>query len=89
MARSTKNSNTLKSSARSDAPSLRDRSEMSFRELEQQLDAVLARVEQASYDDLDELLKDHQEGTELIAALEHKLKNAKNTITKVAKKQSS
>lgn len=57
----------------------------SFRELEGELTAVLQRVEQAEYDELDDLLKDYEVGKKLIEELEKKLENAKNSIKKVVK----
>lgn len=57
----------------------------SFRDLESELAAVLGRVEQAEYDELDELLKDYEAGKRLIDELEKKLTNAKNSIKKVTK----
>ena len=58
----------------------------SFKELEQELDAVLERVESASYDELDDLLKDYDTGKKLIDQLEEKLTTAKNSIKKSVKK---
>jgi len=61
------------------------KNDKSFRELEQELAHVLSRVEQAEYDELDELLKDYEVGKKLIDELEKKLENAKNSIKKVTK----
>jgi len=60
--------------------------ESTFKELEQELDAVLERVESASYDELDDLLKDYDAGKKLIEQLEKKLTTAKNSIKKSVKK---
>ena len=60
--------------------------EKSFKNLEQELDGVLARVEAGEYEELDELLADHKKGSELIELLEKKLETAKNSITTVNKK---
>lgn len=57
----------------------------SYKELEQQLSEVLSRVENGSYDEIDELLKDYEKGMALASLLEEKLKTAKNTIIKVKK----
>jgi exodeoxyribonuclease VII small subunit len=57
----------------------------SYRELEQDLEAILERVEHASYEELDELLKDYNAGMKLITTLEKKLESAKNTIKKAVK----
>ena len=62
--------------------------EKSFKELEQALDEVMERVESANYDELDELLKDYEQGKKLIKQLERKLKTAKNTIKKAHKASS-
>jgi len=57
----------------------------SYRNLEEELNTVLERVEHASYDELDELLKDYNQGMKLIEQLEEKLASAKNTIKKAVK----
>ncbi len=57
--------------------------EKSFRELEQELSRVLSRVEQAEYEELDDLLADYKSGKKIIESLEKKLANAKNTIKRV------
>ncbi len=57
--------------------------EKSFRELEQELSFVLSRVEQAEYEELDDLLADYESGKKIISALEKKLTDAKNTIKRV------
>ncbi len=59
--------------------------EKTFKELETELDAVLGRVENAAYEELDELLKDYEAGKTLIEQLEKKLTSAKNTIKKAQK----
>lgn len=59
--------------------------EKSFKELEQELDVILERVERAAYDELDDLLKDYEAGKKIIEQLEKKLKAAKNSIKKVKK----
>lgn len=56
-----------------------------FRELEHELANVMLRIEQADYDELDELLKDYELGKQLLKQLEEKLNEAKNSITKVKK----
>jgi len=56
-----------------------------YKELEDELHEVLQRVENASYDELDHLLKDYDYGMKLIGALEKKLTTAKNTIKKAKK----
>ena len=60
--------------------------EKTFKDLEQELDEILERVESASYDELDDLLKDYESGKSVIAELEKKLKQAKNSIKKAQKK---
>jgi exonuclease VII small subunit len=55
----------------------------SYKEIEQELQKVLGRVENESYDDLDDLLKDYDSGIMLIASLQDKLEKAKNSIKKV------
>lgn len=55
----------------------------SYKQLEAELTAIVDKVEQASYEDLDELLKDYDTGIALVQQLEKKLKSAKNTIKKV------
>lgn len=59
--------------------------EPTFKELEQELDAVLKRIELSSYEELDDLLKDYEVGQKLITKLEKKLQTAKNAITKAKK----
>jgi len=54
-----------------------------YKQLEQELGEVLKRVENESYDEIDELLKDYEKGMTLASQLEEKLKTAKNTIVKV------
>ncbi len=55
----------------------------SFKQLEIELEAIMVRVESAEYEELDDLLKDYDAGKKLIAALEKKLTDAKNSIKKV------
>ena len=57
--------------------------EKTYKELETELSEVLERVENCSYDELDVLLADYEQGIKTIQSLEEKLKNAKNTIKKV------
>ncbi len=57
----------------------------SYRELEEELQIVLNRVEHDSYDELDDLLKDYDKGSALIAQLQKKLETAKNSIKKASK----
>jgi exodeoxyribonuclease VII small subunit len=57
----------------------------SYKQLEEELNTVLDRVENESYDELDLLLADYDKGIELIAQLQEKLENAKNSIKKVSK----
>jgi exonuclease VII small subunit len=59
--------------------------EKTYRELEDELSVILERVENASYDELDGLLKDYNTGIEIVGQLEKKLEAAKNTIKKAAK----
>lgn len=61
------------------------KNEQTFRELEAELEVVLTRVEQAEYEELDELLKDYGAAKQLIDKLEEKLTAAKSTIKKVTK----
>lgn len=56
-----------------------------YKELESELHKVLDRVEHESYEDLDELLKDYDDGIKLIKSLQEKLEKAKNSIKKVNK----
>lgn len=56
-----------------------------YRQLEEELQTVLGRVEGASYDELDDLLKDYDSGMKVIAELQKKLDTAKNTIKKAKK----
>jgi len=58
----------------------------SYRALQDELSTILERVEHASYEELDELLKDYNAGIKLIESLEQKLETAKNTISKATKK---
>lgn len=60
--------------------------EKSYRQLEEELEEILERVEHVNYDELDDLLKDYDAGKKLIAQLEERLKTAKNSIKKVSKK---
>lgn len=57
----------------------------SYKQLEQELNEVLGRVESGSYDEIDELLKDYEKGMAIANQLEIKLKTAKNTIIKIKK----
>jgi exodeoxyribonuclease VII small subunit len=59
--------------------------EKSYRELQDELATILERVEHASYEELDELLKDYDQGMKLVASLEKKLATAKNSIKKAPK----
>ena len=59
--------------------------EKSYKQLEQELSEVIERVENGSYDEIDELLKDYEKGMAIATLLEEKLKTAKNTIIKVKK----
>lgn len=56
-----------------------------FRELEQELAHVLKRVENAEYEELDELMADYNTGKEIIDLLEKKLEQAKNSINTITK----
>jgi exonuclease VII small subunit len=56
-----------------------------YRKLEDELSVILERVENASYDELDGLLKDYNAGIEIVGQLEKKLEAAKNTIKKATK----
>ena len=58
----------------------------SFRDQEQELEAVLNKVEDGSYEDINELLEDYKRGKKLIEKLEKRLETAKNTITKSVSK---
>lgn len=60
----------------------------SFKRLEQELNEILERVEHGSYDQLDELLKDYEAGSKILAQMEKQLETAKNTITKAVKNTS-
>lgn len=55
----------------------------SYKELENQLSAILERVEDSTYDELDDLLKDYNEGKKIIDKLQKRIALAKNTIKKV------
>jgi len=59
------------------------KNEKSYSQLENELHVILSKVENESYDELDDLLKDYDNGMKLITELEQKLKNAKNSITKI------
>ena len=56
-----------------------------YKQLEKELNEVLERVENGSYDEIDDLLKDYEKGMAIANSLEEKLKTAKNTIIKVKK----
>lgn len=58
----------------------------SFRELEAELQIVLNRLEHGEYDDLEDMLRDHEAGMRIVTQLEEKLESAKATIKKVADK---
>ena len=58
-------------------------SEKTYKQLEEELGSILDRVENAEYEELDELLKDYDKGTKLIQQLQKKLDSAKNSINKV------
>lgn len=60
-------------------------SDKSYKDLEEELHSVLERIEQASYDELDDLLRDYDSGMKLIESLQNKLAKAKNSIKKVKK----
>jgi len=62
-----------------------NRNMKSYKQLEDELHSILERVEHGSYDELDELLKDYDEGIKLIEEMQKKLKTAKNTIKKAKK----
>ena len=54
-----------------------------YKQLEEELATILERVEHASYDELDELLKDYDAGSKIITELQKKLDSAKNKVKKV------
>jgi len=56
-----------------------------YKQLEDELSAVLERVETASYDELDDLLKDYDNGIKIVSLMQDKLVKAKNTVKKVNK----
>jgi exodeoxyribonuclease VII small subunit len=57
-----------------------------FRELSDELDAVLAQL-QADDMDVDEALKLYEQGTKLVQQLEKRLATAENTITELKAKE--
>ncbi|MFT4532516.1 MAG: exodeoxyribonuclease VII small subunit [Candidatus Saccharimonadales bacterium] len=56
-----------------------------YKELEDDLQQIMDRIELGEYDTLDEMLKDHDAGTKLIAAMQKQLDSAKNKISTVSK----
>ena len=54
-----------------------------YRQLEDELSTVLERVENATYEELDDLLKDYDKGMKIITELQKKLQSAQNSIKKV------
>jgi exodeoxyribonuclease VII small subunit len=55
----------------------------SYKQLEKELNELLDRVENGDYDQLEDLLKDYDNGTKLIEAMQKRLDSAKNSIKKV------
>ncbi len=64
-----------------------DKKSSSFRELSDELDAILARL-QAEDIDVDEALKLYEQGSKLVESLEKRLAIAENTVTKLKAKES-
>jgi len=56
-----------------------------YRELEEELHSILERIEESSYDELEDLLEDYDTGVKLVSELQKKLDNAKNKIKKARK----
>lgn len=54
-----------------------------FRQLEAELETIMQRIEQAAYEDLDDLLKDHDAGMKLLDAMQTRLTQAGNTVKRV------
>ena len=59
----------------------------SYRELEQELNTILERIENGSYDELDQLLADYDAGKKCIEQLEKRLEIAQTSIKKVTTKK--
>ena len=59
----------------------------SFKQLEEELSAILERIEHAEYDELDDLLDDYKAGKELIAELESRLESATVEVNNIMKKE--
>ena len=57
----------------------------SYKQLEQELQAILDRVEVGDYDNLDDMLADHEAAQKLIASMKSQLKSAKNSIKTIKK----
>jgi exodeoxyribonuclease VII small subunit len=56
-----------------------------YAELRQQLDAVLAKFEQGTTQDIDVLLQDYERASKIIEELQAKLTQAKLSIKKISK----
>lgn len=57
----------------------------SYKKLEADLAIIVDKVENSSYEELDDLLKDYDRGIALVERLQKKLTTAKNTIKKAKK----
>ncbi len=55
----------------------------SYRDLEAELEAVLDRVENHNYENLEDMLKDYELGKNIIQKLQAKLDTAKNSIKNI------
>jgi len=64
-----------------------DKKASTFRELSDELDSILARL-QAEDIDVDEALKLYEQGSKLVESLEKRLAIAENTVTKLKAKES-
>ena len=60
-----------------------------YQQLQAELEQIVERMERGAYDELEDLLSDHEQGMKLVESLEDKLAQAKLTITKASDQQKS
>ena len=60
-------------------------SKQSYKQLEEELQQILSRVEVGEYENLDDMLKDHEAASKIIKDMQKQLKSAENSIKSIKK----
>ncbi len=60
-------------------------SKKTYKQLDTELQEILSRVEEGEYENLDDMLADHESAAKLIKEMQKQLKSAENSIKTVKK----